>query len=239
MILRLPKLLHGWRAFFGEVGVVVLGVLIALGASQWVESRRERQLSRDAHANVRAEIAEALGRMASRIAQQPCVDRRIVEIAAALMAADRGEPAQPFSWIGRPSFWTLSDARWQTASNSGATFLFDPDEQAQYSFIYSGIRDFEDHERIEQAAWAQLRSLTEIRHLEAPQRAYLTQALQAARVASFRMTVNFSLRTEAARELGIAPQANPLPMPRNICLDRNTTRAAVDVQNGTKFREPD
>lgn len=239
MILRLPKPLHGWRAFFGEVGVVVLGVLIALGASQFVTRREQRQLSRDARANVRAEIAESLGRMASRISIQPCVDRRIDEIAAALMAVDRGEPVQSFSWIGRPSYWTLSDARWQTASSSGATFLFDPDEQAQYSFIYSGIRDFEDHERIEQAAWAQLRSLTEIRHLEAPQRAYLTQALQAARFASFRMTLMFDLRSETARKLGIAPQANPLPVPRNICLGRNTTRAVVDVQNGTKFREPD
>ncbi len=31
------KPLHGWRAFFGEVGVVVLGVLLALGAQQVVQ----------------------------------------------------------------------------------------------------------------------------------------------------------------------------------------------------------
>ena len=32
---QLPKPLHGWRALFGEVGVIVLGVLIALGAQQF------------------------------------------------------------------------------------------------------------------------------------------------------------------------------------------------------------
>lgn len=31
---RIPTPLHGWREFAGEVGVIVLGVLIALGAQQ-------------------------------------------------------------------------------------------------------------------------------------------------------------------------------------------------------------
>jgi hypothetical protein len=32
MQFHLPKPLRGWRAFVGEVGVIVLGVLVALGA---------------------------------------------------------------------------------------------------------------------------------------------------------------------------------------------------------------
>jgi hypothetical protein len=34
---HLPKPLHGWREFLGEVGIIVLGVLIALGAEQAIE----------------------------------------------------------------------------------------------------------------------------------------------------------------------------------------------------------
>jgi hypothetical protein len=34
MHVHLLEPLHGWRAFAGEVGVIVLGVLIALGAQQ-------------------------------------------------------------------------------------------------------------------------------------------------------------------------------------------------------------
>ena len=37
MHFHLPKPLHGWRAFTGEVGIIVIGVLIALGAEQIVE----------------------------------------------------------------------------------------------------------------------------------------------------------------------------------------------------------
>jgi len=32
MHFHLPKPLHGWREFAGEVGIIVIGVLIALGA---------------------------------------------------------------------------------------------------------------------------------------------------------------------------------------------------------------
>ena len=31
MRVSMPKPLHGWREFAGEVGIIVLGVLIALG----------------------------------------------------------------------------------------------------------------------------------------------------------------------------------------------------------------
>ena len=34
MHIHLPKPLHGWRALIGEVGIIVVGVLIALGAEQ-------------------------------------------------------------------------------------------------------------------------------------------------------------------------------------------------------------
>ncbi|URD60378.1 hypothetical protein M8312_11380 [Sphingomonas sp. KRR8] len=37
MKLSIPKPIHGWREFAGEVGIIVLGVLIALGAQQPVE----------------------------------------------------------------------------------------------------------------------------------------------------------------------------------------------------------
>jgi hypothetical protein len=47
MLAHLPKPLHGWREFVGEVGIIVLGVLIALGAGQVVESLHFRHEQRD------------------------------------------------------------------------------------------------------------------------------------------------------------------------------------------------
>ena len=37
MHVHLPKPLRGWREFIGEVGIIVIGVLIALAADQIAE----------------------------------------------------------------------------------------------------------------------------------------------------------------------------------------------------------
>jgi hypothetical protein len=41
MHVHLPKPQHGWRAFAGEVGIIVIGVLIALGVEQIASAVRE------------------------------------------------------------------------------------------------------------------------------------------------------------------------------------------------------
>ncbi len=56
MHIHLPKPLHGWREFVGEVGVIVIGVLIALGAEQVVERARWAREVRDARAAIHREM---------------------------------------------------------------------------------------------------------------------------------------------------------------------------------------
>ena len=51
MHVHYPKPLHGWREFGGEVGVIVLGVLIALGAQQLMSDWQWRNDVRDADEN--------------------------------------------------------------------------------------------------------------------------------------------------------------------------------------------
>jgi hypothetical protein len=41
--LHVPKPLHGWREFVGEVGIIVLGVLIALATQQLVQRFHDRE----------------------------------------------------------------------------------------------------------------------------------------------------------------------------------------------------
>jgi hypothetical protein len=42
MHFHLPKPLHGWREFAGEIGIIVVGVLIALSAEQFAEFVNDR-----------------------------------------------------------------------------------------------------------------------------------------------------------------------------------------------------
>ena len=48
MQFHVPKPLHGWRQFFGEIGVIVIGVLIAIGFGQVAEMFNWRAQVREA-----------------------------------------------------------------------------------------------------------------------------------------------------------------------------------------------
>ena len=80
MHFHLPKPLHGWREFVGEVGIIVVGVLIALGAEQVVEGIHDRNVADETRASVRAELQTGLASLALRQEAEPCIDRRLENI---------------------------------------------------------------------------------------------------------------------------------------------------------------
>jgi hypothetical protein len=82
MYVQLPKPLHGWRQFAGEVGIIVLGVLIALGARR-LQNVQQRSTN-EARRAVRGELEVNMSRLASRAAQKHCVENRMEEIQALL-----------------------------------------------------------------------------------------------------------------------------------------------------------
>ena len=66
--MRFPflKPMHGWRAFAGEVGIIVIGVLIALAAQQGVETWRRQQDVERARDDLDDEILYNVARDAER-----------------------------------------------------------------------------------------------------------------------------------------------------------------------------
>ena len=87
MHVHLPKPLHGWRAFVGEVGIIVLGVLIALSAEQVVESIHDRYLARQALNHIRSELAYDSALAAERIALGDCMRASFTDLRQRLTAA--------------------------------------------------------------------------------------------------------------------------------------------------------
>ena len=87
MHFHLPKPLHGWREFAGEVGIIVLGVLIALSAEQVVESIHDRQLAKVAENDIRAELAYDSAFAAERIAIGDCMRASIRDLQQRLVAS--------------------------------------------------------------------------------------------------------------------------------------------------------
>jgi hypothetical protein len=111
MHVHLPKPLHGWREFAGEVGIIVLGVLIALGVEQIASALHDRASERQARRAVYAEIRQNLSYIAARVETQGCVERRLDEIGGLLTNAGDGELSPQPKWVGQPAIWFESDER--------------------------------------------------------------------------------------------------------------------------------
>ena len=136
MHLHLPKPLHGWRAFVGEVGIIVIGVLIALGAEQVVEQIRWENEVRTARAELKGEMRHSDGVFAFRIAAKPCVARRLDAIDALV---ERAAKHAPVPRVGRliPDIGNaLNDNIWETRRASQTLAHFGDDELSLLGLYY-------------------------------------------------------------------------------------------------------
>lgn len=130
MHFHLPKPLHGWREFAGEVGIIVVGVLIALGAEQVVETLHWRQAASAARDSVAEEMQDQYFAASEMAIAQPCIDRQLELIEQAVIAPGPYRPvpsytegAFRFSFRGPARAW--SDDVWQSVSNDGTVAHFD------------------------------------------------------------------------------------------------------------------
>ena len=224
MHFHLPKPLHGWPEFVGEVGIIVLGVLIALGAEQLVENRHLRAEARDAHEAVRAEIELNMGRLASRSGQKGCVESRIYEIQTLLDSAGKeGAIATP-KWVGRPQFWTMQTVRWEAISQGGRAALLPAEELADYGLLYNFMRNINGAMVSEQADWARLRTLEHMQRLTPEMIFDLNATLQDARYMNWRIKRWMVQMQPSETRLGLRAAKNDLPATRSACIPMTTPR---------------
>lgn len=111
---HVPKPLHGWRAFAGEVGIIVLGVLIALGAQEVAQYVSARQDATELRQSMLDELAKDRGRVEANHHDALCALKRLDEIRA--WAAHPGSVA--LNNFDPPDFWTMHDGAWQIARSS-------------------------------------------------------------------------------------------------------------------------
>ena len=239
MHFHLPKPLHGWREFAGEVGIIVIGVLIALGFEQIVSAVHDRTNERQARQAIDAEIKQNLSYMKARMITQGCVERRLDEIGALLSNAGNGALSPQPKWIGQPAIWFDSDERWQAATASGRSSLFSSDEQSRLASIYVATKQFVSAEEREQDAWAQLRGLESWSGpLGSAGRVHFISALQSGRLELWETGVAAKIAFQRAKVLGFGdytPTAmlEGYALPHAVCLPIDTPRQrALEILKG-------
>ena len=158
MIFNLPKPLHGWREFSGEVGVIVLGVLIALGAQQAVEGVHNRENVAQLRSALRAELADDRARWEDMRASDPCTLQRLEKLNEwATTAPVKAKLVRPFVL----RLWNMHSSAWDVAKASAATGNIPLDERLTYAELYGAIDNWREYFAEERANSIELSALLE------------------------------------------------------------------------------
>lgn len=238
MHFHLPKPLHGWREFAGEVGIIVLGVLIALGFEQVVSWVHDRASAAATRASIRAEIEYNLRVMIHRKQTETCMQRRMREIAAFLDSASSQNGASRPSWIGAPYAPLVQNSRFKSAQSAGKFFLLPQDEQQQLTIFYTDGDDFNVANTREWYDWAQLRSLTSpATRLTDTELSRLRSALEDARAADWLVRLDLTQFMRSAQEAGMVARTSEAATNQiaSVCLPIDMPFAKAAALAGTNI----
>ena len=116
MHVHMPKPLHGWRAFVGEVAIIVLGVLIALAAEQAVQSIEWREKVGSALSDMNNELGSGDGPQAyGRLAIHDCIANDLNSLRSSVEKGDRSATRK-----GINQFW-VPNRTWDSLARDAAT----------------------------------------------------------------------------------------------------------------------
>jgi len=159
MHIHKPKAAHGLREFLSEIGVIVVGVLIAICAEQTVEWLHWREVVSVERKGLDAEMSGDWDAIHARVDMQPCVDDRLSEIAILFRRHDAGQPLGQTGPVGRPMYSVGSRAAWQMAVADQSLAHMEPEVRAQYASAISNYDGFTGLTAEERAAWRTLQQL--------------------------------------------------------------------------------
>lgn len=156
MHIHKPKASHSAREFLSEVGVIVVGIAIALAGEQAVEAfhwRHEVEAEREALLN---EARANLGSVAFRESERSCIDRRLADLAEVFRRQNQGRPLAPHAPLTRPPLDIESTSSWDIAVSGQALGHMPRKEKLAFSNAFDSYRAFNLLRNEEDATWRRL-----------------------------------------------------------------------------------
>ena len=208
MHVHLPKPLHGWRALAGEVGIIVLGVLIALASEQIVESLHWRRVLNDYRAALHEEVAHNIATYTYRMSQDRCADARTDELNRWLDSWRAGRPLSSHGPIGVPQSLMVFNGVWSSRSEEIASRM-PLTEQLAYSKLYDRFSANEAHRLAERTVWLALDSYQDATQLTRDDLVRLQGLINEARYRQRSFDINAVRYTADAKALHIQAEPDP------------------------------
>lgn len=135
---RLPRPPHGWDQVAWEVGIVVLGVLIALAAQQVVDDLQWRQKVGVVRQSIMGELGNNRARWEENLTAVRCALQEIDQLDA-WIAGRPGATPPDIKMIAGGRVFSTHSANWALATNSLAMDHFPMKEQLAFASLYDGL----------------------------------------------------------------------------------------------------
>ena len=203
MRFQLPQPLHGWRVFAGEVGVIVLGVLLALGAQQVAEDLQMRSEVREFRRTIDHEIGLNLFVYDVRNRGRACNVKRIRELLDWVRKAKDGRPLPQINAYP-PSIMVPYRSAWD--SRDSKVFAYVPAKARQkYAEFYDELDGNSKRLTEEGEAWLAIKGYELAGPISIDDRRTIYRHLAEALSVDQTWAGNMPVSKEIADELGVKP----------------------------------
>ena len=197
---------HGWNAVGWELGIVTLGVLIALAAQQIVEALSDRSIAAQTRAEVTDELNSGLMSIVLRQTAEPCIARRLDELRAIVSEWEKTGSFETPNWVSQSPVIEIELSRYDAALSAGRLALLSGEKQYRMGAVAGRIRKFDEWQFAERVPWGRLRALQfGAAALSAEDRATIRSALQDAATFDYQTRINAAQTLSMARRYGFTP----------------------------------
>ena len=159
---------HGWNAVAWELAIVTLGVLIALGAQQVVQTIQWTSDVRETRKALDAELSRDLAAFDWRWNKRDCNEARLKELDRWATSLADGRPLALQKEITGPRFFAIRNGVWR-ATSSDVTNHMPLDIKLNYAGMYDTMGTFDEILRDEAKAWTTLENYQRDRQLSRPE----------------------------------------------------------------------
>lgn len=205
----------GWKAFWSEILIVILGVLIALAANEAVQNWNWQNKVRDGEARLLPDMAYLFSLSAEQVVIAPCVEAQLTALSQKLVQS--GKTWAPVTvhiddgyntrWVVRIPNRTLSFAIWDALVADGTAARFPQDRQATYGMIGARIKRTQNQSDEANQLARRMLALGHPMALSDDTRRYFLVMTEEMRSLMTLNTIGASQRIAAIAEFGSAPEA--------------------------------
>lgn len=221
MDIHKPKPVHSWREFASEIGVIVIGVLIALSAEQAVEWFHWRGETAEAREAMDADLQDLANAAQERVGLKDCIGdgldalRRVVEQGGARGRVD----------IRSAPFRIWPDSSWLSASSAGITTHLGAEHRLAYAQAFDAVPTLRSLNQQEFQLWTDLGTLADGKVRGDVGADRLLADISRLRGLNRIMAVGSGQLLDVLKRRGISPDADTLVQIRKAgCAARAATR---------------